>query len=218
MAIKVIAADSHPLFTLGIESALSKCDDVDLVGIAHSSSELFTLAADIPCDVLVIDHCSCRWEGFGSLMSALRAAHPHLKMVVQVCMHNAALLATMSRLGIGAVLHKCDAVNHLAHAIHAAHAGAIYVSPALQRLKPMAGNLDISCVLTARETEILRLFLSGLPVCEIARKLHRAKQTVSAHKSKAMRKLGVESDAELFGLRYLDALFAINGFQEATQT
>jgi len=54
--------------------------------------------------------------------------------------------------------------------------------------------------LSAREAEIVRLFRAGYKVGEIAAQLHRSKQTISAQKVAAMKKLGVTRDADL--IRY----------------
>lgn len=45
---------------------------------------------------------------------------------------------------------------------------------------------------------MIRLLVRGLTVGEIAAHLHRSKQTVSAQKVNAMRKLGLTTDASLF--------------------
>ncbi|MNV87173.1 Transcriptional regulatory protein RcsB [compost metagenome] len=56
--------------------------------------------------------------------------------------------------------------------------------------------------LSAREIEVLRYFLSGMTVSDIAGILNRSVKTISTHKISAMRKLGVETDHALvmFGL------------------
>ena len=45
--------------------------------------------------------------------------------------------------------------------------------------------------------EVVRLFLSGFSMGEIAEKFSRSKQTVSAQKCAAMRKLDVHNDMDL---------------------
>jgi len=45
---------------------------------------------------------------------------------------------------------------------------------------------------------VLRLVLRGLTVSDISTRLNRTKQTVSAQKKSAMRKLGVTSEYELY--------------------
>jgi two-component system capsular synthesis response regulator RcsB len=52
--------------------------------------------------------------------------------------------------------------------------------------------------LTPKESEVLRLLLRGLTVSDISTRLNRTKQTVSAQKKSAMRKLGVTSEYELY--------------------
>lgn len=51
--------------------------------------------------------------------------------------------------------------------------------------------------LSPKEHEILRLFVSGLGVSDIARGLNRSAKTISTQKISAMRKLEVSSDQDL---------------------
>ncbi len=53
---------------------------------------------------------------------------------------------------------------------------------------PRAGALAL---LTRRELEVLTLIGSGMPLAEIARRLHRSVQTVKSHRAALSRKLGV---------------------------
>ncbi|MDU8474286.1 LuxR C-terminal-related transcriptional regulator, partial [Pseudomonas syringae pv. actinidiae] len=52
--------------------------------------------------------------------------------------------------------------------------------------------------LSPRELEVLRLLSAGHTVGQIAAQLNRSKQSVSAQKVGAMRKLGLANDAALF--------------------
>jgi DNA-binding NarL/FixJ family response regulator len=51
--------------------------------------------------------------------------------------------------------------------------------------------------LSTREIEVIRLYLAGVPIKTIAQRLNKGKQTVSAQKISAMKKLGVTNDIEL---------------------
>jgi two-component system capsular synthesis response regulator RcsB len=51
--------------------------------------------------------------------------------------------------------------------------------------------------LSPKELEVIRLLASGLSLGEIARSVNRSKQTVTAQKIAAMRKLGLGDDAAL---------------------
>ncbi|MNY30650.1 Transcriptional regulatory protein RcsB [compost metagenome] len=89
-------------------------------------------------------------------------------------------------------------------AIHAAHRGDRYVSPRVESLLeawPVTeGNGAETRLsgLSQRELEVVRLFVSGMTVSEIAGILRRTKQTISTQKLNAMRKLGIERDGDLY--------------------
>jgi len=51
--------------------------------------------------------------------------------------------------------------------------------------------------LSRREAEVIRLYVSGRSVNEIASEFNRSKQTISSQKTSAMRKLGIKRDVEL---------------------
>lgn len=52
-------------------------------------------------------------------------------------------------------------------------------------------------VLSAREWEIFQLYVQGVAVHEIAKRLQRSGKTISTQKRTAMRKLGLETESDL---------------------
>ena len=52
--------------------------------------------------------------------------------------------------------------------------------------------------LSPKENEVLRCFLDGLRISQIASKFSRSIKTISGQKQAAFRKLGIRTDAELF--------------------
>jgi two-component system, NarL family, captular synthesis response regulator RcsB len=53
-------------------------------------------------------------------------------------------------------------------------------------------------LLSPREIEVVRLFVSGMTIKEIAERLSRSIKTVSSHKTAALRKLGLARASQLF--------------------
>ncbi|WP_176082206.1 LuxR C-terminal-related transcriptional regulator, partial [Paraburkholderia tropica] len=99
-------------------------------------------------------------------------------------------------------------VGHLIAATHAVYAGANYQSPSVrEKLAVQASSARAVEAMTTKEAEVIRLYVSGLSISEIAAQLNRAKQTVRAQKG-AMRKLGIERDADLFQYAYETGLVA----------
>jgi len=56
--------------------------------------------------------------------------------------------------------------------------------------------------LTSREAEVSHLYGSGLPIVDIGTQLNRANQTVSTQKIKAMKRIGIGRNADLFQYEY----------------
>lgn len=212
--IRLVLADDHPTLIAGIQHALAGIPGIDIVGTARNSTEILELLSRTPCDILVTDYAMPGGEyGDGmTLLSFLRRRFPDLKIIVFTTVDNPAMVREITRIGVESVVNKVDDAEHLVSAIYAVHAGAVYVSPSANRepvqnpLRP--ANEQGTVQLTPRETEVVRLYVSGLSVNEIAEQLHRTKQTVSSQKTSAMRKLGIERDADLFRFAYETGLVA----------
>jgi two-component system capsular synthesis response regulator RcsB len=197
--IRIAIADDHPAVLIGIAHQLAGLEDIEVIGTAHDSSELIALLDAQPCDVVITDYVmpgGTYGDGF-TLLSHLRRRYPRLQVVVFTMMENPGLVQNMVAQGIGAIVSKGDALRHLGLAAQAAAAGRGYLSPAiaaaLAEVSPGGAR-----PLSQREGEVVRLFVSGLTVNEIAARLSRSKKTVSAQKMSAMKKLGIERDADLY--------------------
>ncbi|WP_081077050.1 response regulator transcription factor [Burkholderia pseudomultivorans] len=207
MKINVVLADDHPVLLRGLMHEMAGVATLNLVGTASNSTELIELLGRTPIDVLVTDYSMPGGEyGDGmQMISFLRRRFPDLKIIVFTAIANTALASEMLKLGVRSVLSKIDDVGHLISAIHAVQTGTRYVSPSLDAKRRENAGLaqaDAAPELTKREAEIIRLYISGMSIDEIAAQMHRTKQTVSAQKKSAMRKLGIERDAQLFLFAY----------------
>ncbi|OLL27432.1 DNA-binding response regulator [Burkholderia sp. SRS-W-2-2016] len=202
--IRIVLADDHPVLLSGVKHELSVLPTLEIVGTATDSGELVKLLNTIECDVCVTDYAMPGGEyGDGmTLLSYLRRTWPALKIVVFTTIENSAIVQEISKLGVQSVLGKSHDTGHLISAIHAVYAGATYYRTASRAPEGEvpAGSAASSRTqtLTTREMEVVRLFVSGLSINEIAERLHRTKQTISSQKSRAMRKLGIDRDADLY--------------------
>jgi len=201
-AIRVMLADDHPAVVAGLLHTLKEHRTMNIIDTASNSTELLAALSKQPCDVLVSDYAMPGGDyGDGiALFSFLQRRYPATRIAILSMIDNPGVIRALLRLGIQCILSKADANDHLIAAIHGAYAQGRYFSPTIARI---VGQLDLealgsnSRVLTARESEVVRLFVSGLSVNEIAAQLKRSKQTISSQKASAMRKLGVDSDTHL---------------------
>jgi two-component system capsular synthesis response regulator RcsB len=207
MKINLILADDHPALLAGIKHELSGIRTLGIVGTARNSTEIVALLSKVRCDILITDYAMPGGE-FGDGMAMLwflRRRYPDLKIIVFTTIDNPAIIAEMRKLGVRSVLNKVDDVDHLISAIHAVYAGATYAASnvdASPRSDPQSTAPADVGKLTRREAEVVRLYVSGISINEIAAQMNRTKQTVSGQKISAMRKLGIKRDADLFRFAY----------------
>ena len=204
MRINVVLADDHPALVAGVKYALDSIETIAVTGTARNSSEIVQLLDTVPCDVLVADYAmphGAYGDGI-ALFSYLRRRYPELKIVVFSSVDNSAITRELARLGVHSYVNKSDNTSQLVLAIHAVYAHAVYFpgEDVRQHLPAHAGSgkPGARAELSKREVEVIRLYVSGLSIGEIAKKVNRSKQTISSQKVTAMRKLGIVRDAELF--------------------
>jgi two-component system, NarL family, captular synthesis response regulator RcsB len=202
--IQVILADDHPMMLVGIEHEFAGVNTIRLVGTARNSTELIALLTSTPCDVLVSDYAMPAGEyGDGiTLFSLIKRRYPDIRIVVLTMLDNPAVIRALVTQDITCIVSKSDAATHLIPAVHAVHHGGKYYSPTINEIvqsidwnRRGRGSSD---VLSQRESEVVRLLASGLTVNEIAERLSRSKKTISTQKMKAMEKLGIEREIDLF--------------------
>jgi len=198
--IRVAIADDHPVLRIGIESALSEVPAIDIVGTCSSSTDLVALLDANGCDVLVTDFAMPGGEhGDGlQLLDFLGQRYPELAIVVITGIDRPAIVQAILSHGIEAIVSKADDMSHLRMAIQAAWVRRGYLSPAVASLLPNGKSSGSVQALSAREREVLSLFIGGTAIKDIAKQLQRSKQTVSTQKIRGMAKLGIEKDADLF--------------------
>lgn len=201
-SIRVIVADDHPAIVEGLKASLGGHSTVSVTATVANSTELIPALNTHPCDVLICDYSMPGGE-FGdgiTLFSFLRRRYPNTRIVVLSMMDNPAVIRSLLKLGIQCILSKSDSTGHVLPAIHGAYADGRYFSPAMAKI---VWQLDVEepdttkRELTAREAEVVRLFVAGQSINEIAATLRRSKQTISSQKSNAMKKLGIASDTDL---------------------
>lgn len=218
MTIRVAVADDHPTLLAGMEHLLTGLSGVSLIGAVTSSTDLVALLTESACDVVVTDFSmpGGRYGDGLSLLRFLKRRFPATRLIVLTGIENDAVMQGIRDLGAVGVVSKSDDLQHLESAIGMAYAGDSYVSPRVAQILEQAAS-DANTAnplpqLSKRETEVLRLYAEGLSVSEIGARAGRSSKTISAQKMAAMKKLGLQRDADVF--KYAVA----HGLVSASQT
>lgn len=203
--LRIILADDHPIFLIGLRVVLEQDNAATVVAQASNPDELLAALNGHDCDVLVTDFMMpVEQQNDGlRLLQRIRRDFPDLPVVVVTTLTNAGLFQAMLDLNVQGLLSKASVAGELPAAIKSVRRGRVFLADSVRRVLQDARQLGPDSPLaleqlSPRELEVLRLLSAGHAVGRIATRLNRSKQTVSAQKVSAMRKLGLANDAALF--------------------
>jgi two-component system, NarL family, captular synthesis response regulator RcsB len=200
--LRVIVADDHHCVRAGIRYLLQDSANIEIVGEAADTRGLAELLDTCACEVVVSDIGMPGIDGASNSVSFLRRllrGGPRPSVIVLTMICHPHMLAGLLHIGVTGIVNKRDTATSLVDAIEAVAAGQVHLSEhariAIEAADP-APQLRAG-VLSAREWEVFQLYVQGMAVGRIAARLQRSGKTISTQKRSAMRKLGLETDAEL---------------------
>ena len=199
MKKRIVIADDHPVFLIGLRAVISSVfmEDFTVIDEVVTVDQLVASLDKTLPDVLLTDfNMPGRHHSDGlRLIDMLRRKYPSLPVVVVTVMSNPGLIKTILATGVYGVINKQSLATELTLCLKRLLQGRRYTQPEVA-----GGTAEMS----PRELEVVRLLAQGKSVNDIATMLNRTKQTISGQKKSAMNKIGVTSTAEL--LEYLRTL------------
>ena len=203
--LRIFIADDHPFTLAGVRAEIERAGaPLQVAGEASNGTTLLKLLeSSRPGDLLVTDF-SMRGPQLRDcdglpLLLTLRRQFPALPIIVLTEVENPAMLRAMVESGVRGLVDKTSARNELLAAIQRVAAGRIYFCRAMRTVLDQAGGLDKPHVrISPHEAEVVRLFVGGLTVSEIAVRVSRSVKTISRQKNDAMHKLGLDNNSQLY--------------------
>jgi len=195
---RLIIADGHALVLDLLQVLLNQ--EFELVGAASNGSDLVSLARERQADLILLD---VGMPGLSGLEagSVLRAAGVDASLVYLSVENDPEVAALALNLGASAYLSKSIPATELLRVLRLVAAGGRYLAPSI-----CGGDIAALCTtpvanpvgrLTARELEVLKLLVTGMPMKAVARALGIVPRTVAFHKYRAMEALGLHGNADL---------------------
>ena len=198
---RIVLADDHVLVRQGIRKLIEESPDLQVVGEASDGSELFELLRNVKADLAILDITMPNISGIEATQR-VKAIYPGLKVLILTMHKGRELLEHAIAAGANGYLLKEDAPRELLNAIKTIQQGEVYMSPLIvpylkefyvQRHR----KVNQPDLLTARETEVLKLVAEGKSSKEIAAILCLSIRTVDNHRSNIMRKLNITKNTDL---------------------
>ncbi|MEU9990470.1 response regulator transcription factor [Streptomyces sp. NPDC048045] len=212
---RVLVVDDQFLIRAGLVGLLDAVPGFEVVGEAGDGEEAVRLAAEMRPDVILMD---IRMPGTGGIEATERilaqADGQAPRVLVLTTFDLDEYVYGALRAGAAGFLLKDSGPERLLAAIRAVEGGDALFAPSVTRrlvesfTRPRSaapGAVDPPPdlgVLTARETEVLRLTARGLSNLEIADRLYISEATVKTHLNRTMTKLELGSRAQAVVVAY----------------
>lgn len=203
--LRVMLVDDHALVRSAIRQAL-QAPDIEVVGEAADAEEALEMAPLLRPDLLLLDIDLPGLSGIEAVRE-LAPRLPDTKIVMLTVSTDRRDLLGAVRHGAYGYLTKDLSGEALLRAVRGIRKGDLPMSRShaatvmehLQRSArggSAAEGEEVDQLLSARESEVLRLLAEGLTDREIAGALAISPRTVESHVSSLLRKLGVRNRAE----------------------
>jgi DNA-binding NarL/FixJ family response regulator len=186
-AIQLMVVDDHHIVRKGLVALLQTVPDMRVVVEASDGAQAIEAFRQHRPDVVLMD---LRMQGMNGVeaITQIRAEFPDARIVVLTTFDGDEDIYRALQAGARGYLLKGMDAEELLAAIRAVHAGKSRIpGPVAERLaERMSGQ-----TLTERETDVLKLIVSGNSNKEIASALFISEATVKTHVNNLLSKLGV---------------------------
>lgn len=201
--LKVLLVDDHELLRRGAAALIEGQAGLTVVGEASDGLTAVQLAEEVRPDIVVMDIGMGGVNGFEATRQ-IRSSQPDAEVLIFTMHESEHLVRETIASGARGYVLKSDASQQLVAAVEAlGRHEPFFSSPVAARVfgelrdGTRQGRRRRSGELTQRESEVMRLLSEGLQDQEVAGRLGVSAKTFETHRARAMRKLGVNSLADL---------------------
>ncbi len=215
MEIRILVADKHRVVREAICSLLRNEFGMDIVGEAEDGRTAVQLARELRPDVIIMETSMPNLNGIEATRQIVHEL-PDAKVIALSAHSDRRSVCEMLKAGALGYLPKGCAFQELVSAIQNVVANRTYLSSHISRIvieEYLHGATEQGqsaySVLTDREREVLQLISEGKSTKVIARELFVSPKTIEWHRSQLMKKLSIESVAELVKYAISEGLTSI---------
>lgn len=198
--IRIVVVDDHAVVRSGLRMLLEAEADLEVVGEAGDAREaVFEVRAQKP-NVILLDVVMPGESGIEAVPKLLHES-PDAKILVLSMQDDPHYVREAFAAGASGYVLKEAADAEVVEAVRQVAGGGRYVHPVLGARMVAADAAAQAAAesdpLSDREREVLKLLALGHTNQEIAKQLYISVRTAETHRAHIMRKLGLETRAEL---------------------
>jgi DNA-binding NarL/FixJ family response regulator len=197
--VNVVIVDDHAMVREGLQSLLSRYDDIQVVGEAGGVDDAMAVIGDGDPDLILLDLRLGEEEGM-EVARRLRAEGSKVTILMLSVHDSSRHLHDALAAGADGYLLKSVAAEDLADGIRAAVAGETVIGKEFvpKLLEDATRGVSFGQPgVTTREQEVLALVAEGLGNRQIAEQLDISARTAQKHLENLFKKFGVHDRTEL---------------------
>lgn len=197
---RLLLADDHAVVREGLRAVFAAQADMEVVAEAADGDEALAQAVRYQPDVLLMDLSMPGCNG-RQLIQNLNRRAPSVAVLVLSMHREEQYAAPMIRAGAKGFVTKTRSPRELVEATRKVAEGGVFISRELADRIAFSSMNPASAEkaerLSCREQEILVALATGQSVTALAARLHLSPKTVSTHKTRIFKKLGMSNLPEL---------------------
>ena len=194
--IRVLIVDDHELLRAGLRSRLEGETGIAVVGEADTAERAVVMARRVQPDLILMDLLLPRKSGI-DVIPEIALVAPQARVLVVSSQAAPSSVRRALSAGAAGYLPKHSSDRELVTAIKLVAGGGGYVDPDLGAKLVNPNSSPALDPLSERERDVVHLLALGHTNQEIAEKLFISVRTVDTHRAHIMRKLQLETRAEL---------------------
>ncbi len=198
--IKVLVVDDHPAIRRGLKEIIAEVPDMVVAGEEDRGRKVLAQVHENDYDVVMLEISLPDQNGL-DVLKQLQAEKPQLAVLI-LSIHSEEQYALRTlKAGASGYLTKDSAPEEIVAAIRKVARGERYVTATFA--EKLAANYAYDAkwlqheLLSDREYQVMCMVANGKPDAEIAEKLSLSVFTVSAYRSRALKKMNLKSRVQL---------------------
>lgn len=202
--LRILIADDHEVVREGARLLIEQQPGWEVCGMVNNGREAVALSRELQPDIAILDMTMPEVGGLEALRQIKRVS-PATEVLLFSAHHSEDLVTQAFDAGAKSYIQKTDAGRHLVAAVQSLALHKPFFTPEISeilfaRFLVADGAKKVTSAngkLTVREREITRLLAEGLSNKQTADALGISVRTAETHRATLMRKLGLDSLANL---------------------
>jgi DNA-binding NarL/FixJ family response regulator len=198
--LKILIADDHAIVREGLKQILTDVPDMVVAGEAASGNQVLEMIRKEAWDLVLLDITMPGGNGLDTLKQ-LKKEKPDLPVLMLSMYPEEQYAIRTIKAGVSGYLTKESAPKELISAIRKVAQGGKYISASLS--EKLATYLEADAdkplheLLSDREYQVVLMIAAGKTVGQIAQELALSVKTISTNRTRALRKMGMNNNAEI---------------------